>query len=27
LSTHSAGGLTGLDLSVAHEIDRLARES
>ena len=27
LSTHSAGGLTGLDISVAHEIDRLARES
>jgi 4a-hydroxytetrahydrobiopterin dehydratase len=27
LSTHSAGGLTGLDISLAHEIDRLARES
>lgn len=27
LSTHSAGGLTGLDISMAHEIDRLARES
>jgi 4a-hydroxytetrahydrobiopterin dehydratase len=27
LSTHSAGGLTRLDVRLAHEIDRLVRES
>ncbi|MBF6327352.1 4a-hydroxytetrahydrobiopterin dehydratase [Nocardia transvalensis] len=27
LSTHSAGGLTQLDVALAHEIDRLAQQS
>ncbi|WP_067534468.1 4a-hydroxytetrahydrobiopterin dehydratase [Nocardia crassostreae] len=27
LSTHSAGGLTALDMALAHEIDRLAVQS
>ncbi|MER7454800.1 4a-hydroxytetrahydrobiopterin dehydratase [Nocardia beijingensis] len=27
LSTHSAGGLTALDVALAHEIDRLAGQS